>query len=165
LRTLYDLVKFGPTSANCSPARFVFIRTPEGREKLRPCLSAGNVDKVMAAPVTVIIAQDPMFYQHLPKLFPHEDAKVWFTGNPDLTEETAFRNATLQGAYLILAARARGLACGPMSGFDKKKVDAAFFPASSWRANFLLNLGYPTAAEHPFPRLPKLDFDEAALFA
>jgi 3-hydroxypropanoate dehydrogenase len=164
LKALYELVKLGPTSANCSPARFVFIRTPAGKEKLKPALSAGNIDKTMAAPVTVIVAHDPLFYQHLPKLFPPADAKAWFSGNPDLAEETAFRNSTLQGAYLIVAARALGIDCGPMSGFDKTKVDRAFFNENGWKSNFLLNLGHGVA-EHPFPRLPKLTFDEAAILA
>jgi len=164
LKALYELVKLGPTSANCSPARFVFIRTPEGKEKLKPALSAGNLDKTMAAPVTVIVAHDPLFYQHLPKLFPPADAKAWFSGNPDLAEETAFRNSTLQGAYLILAARALGIDSGAMSGFDKTKVDRAFFNESGWKSNFLVNLGHGVP-EHPFPRLPKLTFEEAAILA
>ncbi len=164
LQALYDLVKLGPTSANCSPARFVFVRTPEGKEKLKPALSAGNLDKTMAAPVTVIVAQDPLFYQNLPKLFPPADAKSWFSGNPDLAEETAFRNSTLQGAYLILAARALGIDSGAMSGFDKTKVDRAFFSTSGWKSNFLINLGHGVA-EHPFARLPKLTFEEAAILA
>jgi 3-hydroxypropanoate dehydrogenase len=164
LKALYDLVKLGPTSANCSPARFIFVRTPEGKEKLKLALSPGNVDKVIAAPVTVIVAQDPLFYQQLPKLFPQVDAKAWFSGNPDLAEETAFRNSTLQGAYLILAARSLGLDCGPMSGFDKAKVDRAFFSDKGWKSNFLINLGHGVA-EHPYPRLPKLEFEEAAIFA
>jgi 3-hydroxypropanoate dehydrogenase len=164
LLALYELVKLGPTSANCSPARFVFVRTPEGKEKLKPALSAGNLDKTMAAPVTVIVAQDPLFYQQLPKLFPPADAKSWFSGNPDLAEETAFRNSTLQGAYLILAARALGIDSGAMSGFDKTKVDRAFFSTSGWKSNFLINLGHGVA-EHPFPRLPKLTFEEAAILA
>ncbi len=164
LKALYDLVKMGPTSANCTPARFVFIRTPEGKEKLKPALSAGNLDKTMAAPVTVIVAQDPLFYQKLPTLFPHADAKAWFAGNPDLAEETAFRNSSLQGAYLIMAARAMGIDCGPMSGFDKAKVDRAFFAENGWKSNFLINLGHGVA-EHPYPRLPKLAFEDAALFA
>jgi 3-hydroxypropanoate dehydrogenase len=164
LRALYDLTILGPTSANCLPARFIFVRTPEGKAKLRPALSAGNVDKVMAAPVTVILAQDPLFYQHLPKLFPPADAKAWFSGNPDLAEETAFRNSTLQGGYLMLAARALGIDSGAMSGFDKAKVDRAFFTESGWKSNFLINLGHGKA-EHPFARLPKLTFDEATLFA
>jgi 3-hydroxypropanoate dehydrogenase len=165
LKALYELVKLGPTSANSSPARFVFVRTPEGKEKLKPALSAGNLDKTMAAPVTVIVAQDPIFYQHLPRLFPHADAKGWFSGNPDLAEETAFRNSTLQGAYLMLAARALGIDSGAMSGFDKTKLDRAFFAQSGWKSNFLINLGHAKPGEHPFPRLPKLGFEEAALLA
>ncbi len=164
LTALYELVKLGPTSANCSPARFVFIRTPEGKAKLKPALSAGNLEKTLAAPVTVIVAYDPLFYTQLPKLYPPADAKIWFSGNPDLAQETAFRNSTLQGAYLIMAARALGIDCGPMSGFDKAKVDQAFFGLSGWKANFLLNLGHAQAA-HPFERLPKLGFEEAALLA
>jgi 3-hydroxypropanoate dehydrogenase len=164
LKALYELVKLGPTSANCCPARFLFIRTPEAREKLKPALSAGNLDKVMSAPVTVIVAQDPLFYQKLPFLFPTVDAKSWFSGNPDLAEETAFRNSTLQGAYLILAARAQGLDCGPMSGFDKARVDRAFFNENGWKSNFLLNLGHANPIELP-PRSPKLSFEDAALFA
>ncbi len=165
LKALYDLVKMGPTSANSCPARFVFIRTPEGKEKLRPALSAGNLEKTMAAPVTVIVAQDPLFYTHLPKLYPPADAKGWFSGNPDLAEETAFRNSTLQGAYLMLAARAMGIDSGAMSGFDKTLVNRAFFSQNSWKANFLINLGHAKPGEHPFARLPKLDFEEAAILA
>jgi 3-hydroxypropanoate dehydrogenase len=164
LEALYHLVKLGPTSANCSPGRFVFVRTPEGKEKLKPALSAGNLDKTMAAPVTVIVAHDPLFYNHLPRLFPPADAKSWFSGNPDLAEETAFRNSTLQGAYLMLAARSLGIDSGAMSGFDRAKVDRAFFSTSGWKSNFLINLGHGVK-EHPFPRLPKLNFEEAALFA
>jgi 3-hydroxypropanoate dehydrogenase len=164
LKALYELVKLGPTSANCTPARFVFIRTPAGKEKLKPALSGGNIEKTMAAPVTVIVAQDPLFYQQLPKLFPPADAKAWFSGNPDLAEETAFRNSTLQGGYLILAARALGIDCGPMSGFDKTKVDRAFFNDSGWKANFLINLGHGKPG-HPFERLPKLAFEDAAILA
>jgi len=165
LKALYDLVKMGPTSANSSPARFVFVRSAEGKEKLKPALSAGNLDKTMAAPVTVIVAQDPLFFHKLPELFPHADAKSWFSGNPDLAEETAFRNSTLQGAYLIIAARALGFDCGAMSGFDKAKVDRAFFAQSGWKSNFLLNLGHPKPSEPAFPRLPRLDFADATLFA
>jgi 3-hydroxypropanoate dehydrogenase len=165
LKALYDLVKLGPTSANASPARFVFVRTAEGKEKLKPALSAGNLDKVMNAPVTVIVAYDPLFYTLLPRLFPHADAKTWFSGNPDLAEETAFRNSTLQGAYLILAARALGIDSGAMSGFERAKVDRAFFSSNGWKSNFLINLGHATAAEHPFPRLPKLEFEEATILA
>ena len=164
LKAIYELMIMGPTSANCLPARLVFVRSAEGKQKLRPALSAGNVDKVMAAPVTVILAQDPLFYQHLPKLFPHADAKAWFSGNPDLAEETAFRNSTLQGAYFMLAARAVGIDCGAMSGVDRAKVDRAFFTQNGWKSNFLINLGHGVK-EHPFPRLPKLGFEEVASFA
>ena len=162
LQEIYDLLKWGPTSANCSPARFVFVRTREGKEKLHPALSAGNLAKTMAAPVTVIVAYDPRFYDLLPRLFPHApEARSWFAANPALAEETAFRNGTLQGAYLILAARAVGLDAGPMSGFDNAMVDAAFFRDSGWKSNFLVNLGYgdPTGLH---PRGPRLSFDEAA---
>ncbi|CAG4910366.1 unnamed protein product [Acidocella sp. C78] len=162
LQELYDLLKYGPTSANCSPARFLFLRSPESRERLKPALNPGNIDKTMAAPVTVIVAHDPQFYEHLPKLFPHADARAWFAGNPDLAEETAFRNGTLQGAYLIMAARALGLDCGPMSGFDKAKVDQTFLSDQGWRSNFLINLGYGEPAD-PFPRAPRLGFDEACV--
>jgi 3-hydroxypropanoate dehydrogenase len=165
LKALYDLVKMGPTSANSSPGRFVFVRTPEGKEKLKPALSAGNLDKTMAAPVTVIVAQDPLFYHKLPELFPHADAKSWFSGNPDLAEETGFRNSTLQGAYLIIAARALGFDSGAMSGFDRAKVDRAFFAQNGWKSNFLINLGHPKPSEPAFPRLPRLDFADATLFA
>jgi 3-hydroxypropanoate dehydrogenase len=160
LRQIYDLARMGPTSANASPARFVFVRSQEAKEKLRPALSAGNLDKTMAAPVTVIVAYDPQFYEHLPRLFPHADARSWFAGNAALAEETAFRNSTLQGAYLIIAARAMGVDCGPMSGFDKSKVDEAFFAESGWKANFLVNLGHGDPAGL-FPRSPRLEFDEA----
>lgn len=165
LGELYDLLKLGPTSANCSPARFVFIRTTDGKEKLKPLLSAGNIDKTMAAPVTVIVAQDSLFYQQLPMLYPPADAKGWFAGNPDFAEDTCARNSTLQGAYLIMAARALGLACGPMSGFDKSRVDRMFFASNGWRSNFLVNLGYPLPDEAQPPRLPRLSFEEAAVLA
>jgi 3-hydroxypropanoate dehydrogenase len=160
LHRLYDLAKFGPTSANTSPARFVFLRTREAREKLRPALSAGNLDKTLAAPVTVIIAWDPRFYDRLPELFPHADARAWFAGNDALAEETAFRNSTLQGAYLLLAARAIGLACGPMSGFDRARVDDIFFAESGWRSNFLMNIGHADGTV-PYPRGPRLSFEDA----
>jgi 3-hydroxypropanoate dehydrogenase len=160
IRRLYDLVKYGPTSANSLPARFVFIRTAEGKEQLKPALSPGNVEKTMDAPVTVIVAYDPRFYDLLPKLFPHADARAWFAGNEALAEETAFRNSTLQGAYLILAARAIGLDAGPMSGFDRAAVDQAFFTVNGWKSNFLVNLGHGTGAGI-FPRSPRLDFDDA----
>lgn len=160
LQALFDLVKMGPTSANCSPGRFVFLRTPEAKEKLRPALSAGNIDKTMAAPVTVIVAEDPKFYDRLPELFPHADARAWFAGNDALAEETAFRNSTLQGGYMILAARALGLDAGPMSGFDRAIADAAFFADTGWKSNFLLNLGHGDPAGLS-PRAPRLSFDEA----
>ncbi len=164
LRELYDLLKMGPTSANACPARFVFIRTPEGKAKLKPALSAGNIEKTMTAPVTVIVAHDLRFYEKLPVLFPHApDAKDWFTGSASFAEQTAFRNGSLQGAYLILAARAVGLDAGPMSGFDNAKVDEAFFPGSSIRSNFLVNLGYGDPSGL-CPRSPRLDFEEAARF-
>jgi 3-hydroxypropanoate dehydrogenase len=164
LAALYELVKVGPTSANSSPARFVFVRTPEGKEMLKSALSPGNIDKTMAAPVTVIVAYDTHFYNELPKLLPSADAKSWFSDNPDLAKDTAFRNSTLQGAYMILAARALGIDSGAMSGFDHGKLDLAFFGKSSWKSNFLLNLGHGVA-EHPYERLPKLTFEEATLFA
>jgi 3-hydroxypropanoate dehydrogenase len=162
LRELYDLLKWGPTSANASPARFVFVRTPEGKAKLKPALSAGNVEKTMTAPVIVIVAHDLNFYDRLPELFPHApDAKTWFTGSYSFAEQTAFRNGSLQGAYLILAARAVGLDAGPMSGFDNAKVDEAFLAGTNWRSNFLVNLGYGDPAGL-FPRNPRLSFEEAA---
>ena len=160
LRHLYDLAKFGPTSANCSPARFVFLKTAEAKERLRPALSAGNIDKTMSAPVVVIVAHDPHFFDQLPKLFPHADARAWFAGNDALAHETAFRNSTLQGAYLMLAARAIGLDTGAMSGFDRDHVDRIFFEASGWKSNFLLNLGYGDGGGQ-FPRAPRLTFEEA----
>ncbi|MBN8929876.1 MAG: malonic semialdehyde reductase [Rhodospirillales bacterium 69-11] len=165
LQELYDLMKFGPTSANSSPARFVFVRSKEGKEKLAPALSSGNMEKTMSAPVVAIVAYDPKFYEKLPKLFPHNpDATSWFTSNDALAATTAFRNGTLQGAYLIIAARALGLDTGAMSGFDNAKVDAAFFADNGWRSNFLVNLGYgdPSGV---FGRSPRLDFGEAAVLA
>jgi 3-hydroxypropanoate dehydrogenase len=164
LQQLYDLVKMGPTSANCSPARFVFVRTPEGKQRLAPALSKGNLDKTMSAPVTVIAAWDTAFYDKLPQLFPHADAKSWFTGSPEKAHETAFRNATLQAGYLILAARSLGLDAGPMSGFEKPLVDAEFFAGTSWTTNFLINLGHGDASK-VFGRLPRLDFTEACTLA
>jgi 3-hydroxypropanoate dehydrogenase len=163
LAELYDLLKYGPTSANSSPARFVFIRTAEGKEKLRPALSEGNLDKTLTAPVVAIVAHDTRFYEELPRLFPHADARSWYAGNEPLAEVTAFRNGTLQGAYLILAARAIGLDAGPMSGFDNAKVDEAFFAGTSWKSNFLVNLGHGDESGL-FPRSPRLTFDEAARF-
>lgn len=160
LHQVFDLLKMGPTSANCSPGRFLFLRTPEAKRRLRPALSAGNVDKTMQAPVTCIVAYDPQFYEELPKLFPHTDARSWFAGNEELAATTAFRNGTLQGAYLIVAARAAGLDCGPMSGFDNAKVDAEFLAPMGWRSNFLVNIGHGDPAVLP-PRSPRFEFDEA----
>ncbi len=162
IRTLYDTLKHAPTSANASPGRFLFLRTPEAKERLRPALSAGNTDKTMSAPLTVIVAYDPRFYDQLPRLFPHTDARSWYAHNEALAEATAFRNGTLQGAYLILAARALGLDVGAMSGFDNAKVDEAFLADRGWKSNFLVNLGHgdPTGVR---PKGPRLDFEEACL--
>ncbi len=162
LQALYEVMKFGPTSANSSPARFVFLRTAEAREKLKPALNPGNIEKTMTAPVTVIVAYDPQFYEKLPMLFPHADARAWFSGNPDLADETATRNGTLQGAYLMIAARALGLDCGPMSGFDRHKVDQLFLSEQGWKSNFLVNLGHGAAAD-AYERGPRLGFDEACV--
>jgi 3-hydroxypropanoate dehydrogenase len=163
LHQLYDLLKFGPTSANSSPARFVFIRTKEAKQRLAPALSSGNLAKTMAAPVTVIVAYDPKFHEKLPKLFPHNaDAQSWFTSNDALAATTAFRNGTLQGAYLMVAARALGLDTGAMSGFDNDKVDQEFLAEHGWRSNFLVNLGRGDWSA-VFPRSPRLDFDEACV--
>jgi 3-hydroxypropanoate dehydrogenase len=140
------------------------VRTPEGKALLAPALSKGNLDKTLAAPVTVIAAWDTAFYEQLPRLFPHADAKSWFTGSPAMAHETAFRNASLQAGYLILAARALGLDAGPMSGFDKPQVDAAFFAGTTWTTNFLINLGHGDASK-VFGRLPRLDFEEACQLA
>ena len=159
LRRLYDLMKWGPTSANGSPGRFVFIRSPESKERLRPVLSAGNVEKTMAAPVTVIVAYDLMFYEQLTKLFHKPVMRDLFAGNAQLTEETARRNSSLQGAYLIVAARALGLDCGPMSGFDNAKLDQEFFSGGNVRSNFLCNIGYGDPSTLT-PRMPRLKFDE-----
>lgn len=160
LRELFDLLKMGPTSANCSPARFVFVKSPEAKERLKPALSAGNLDKTMAAPVTVIVAHDMEFYEKLSFLFPHTDARSWFAGKPKAIETTAFRNGTLQGAYLILAARSLGLDCGPMSGFNNALVDEAFFAGTSIKSNFLINLGYGDASKL-FERSPRFAFEDA----
>jgi 3-hydroxypropanoate dehydrogenase len=160
LRQIYDLMKWGPTSANSLPARFVFLRTKEAKERLRPALSPLNVDKTMQAPVTVILAYDLKFYEHLPRLFPMKpDMKNMFSSSAQLAEITAFRNGSLQGGYFILAARALGLDCGPMSGFDNAKVDAEFFPSTSVKSNFLCNLGYGDHSKL-FPRSPRFEFEE-----
>jgi 3-hydroxypropanoate dehydrogenase len=160
LEEVYNLLKFAPTSANSSPARFVFLRTPEARAKLKQALSPGNIEKTMTAPVTVIVAHDVEFYEKLPFLFPYADARSWFAGNPAFAETSAFRNGTLQGAYLMMAARAVGLDVGAMSGFDNGKVDELFFAGTTWKSNFLVNLGYGDP-EGLFPRSPRLSFDEA----
>ncbi|KAF1014225.1 MAG: putative malonic semialdehyde reductase RutE [Stenotrophomonas maltophilia] len=164
LQALYDLVKFGPTAANASPARFVFVKSAEAKQKLAPALSEGNLKKTLAAPVTVIVGFDQDFHEKLPYLFPHTDAKAWFDGPREGRHEGALRNGSLQGAYLILAARALGLDAGPMSGFDNGKVDEAFFAGTAIKSNFLVNLGYGDASGL-FPRLPRLSFDEAARIA
>jgi 3-hydroxypropanoate dehydrogenase len=164
LRAIYELMKWAPTSANCSPARIVFVRSREAKERLRPALSPGNLEKTMAAPVTAIIGYDLAFYEKLPQLFPHADARSWFAGKPAVIETTAFRNGSLQGAYFILAARAVGLDCGPMSGFDNAKVDAEFFAGTSVRSNFLCNLGHGDPAKL-FARSPRLAFDDACRIA
>ncbi|MFC4526034.1 malonic semialdehyde reductase [Dyella halodurans] len=161
LHALYELAKFGPTSANSSPMRLIFMKSKEAKEKLSPFLSEGNRAKTMAAPVTAIVATDHAFYEKLPQLFPHADARSWFVDNQPLIDVTAFRNGTLQGAYVIIAARALGLDCGPMSGFDAAGVDAAFFAGTTIRANFLINIGYGDASRDLFPRSPRLSFDEA----
>jgi 3-hydroxypropanoate dehydrogenase len=161
LRQLYDLAKWGPTSMNAQPGRFIFVRSPAAKARLAPALAAGNLDKSMAAPVTVIVAQDTQFYEHLPEQFPAMNAKPMFEGNAALSQATATRNSTLQGAYLIVAARLLGLDCGPMSGFDATKVDAEFFADGRFKANFLINLGYGDASGN-HPRGPRLGFDVAA---
>jgi 3-hydroxypropanoate dehydrogenase len=169
LRQLYELMKFGPTSANSCPARIIFLRTPEAKERLKPALSPTNVDKTMQAPVTAIVGYDLKFYEQVPKLFPHNLAmREYFSQNQALAEITAFRNGSMQGGYLILAARSLGLDCGPMSGFDNAKVDAEFFSAAAGnpgafvevKSNFLCNLGYPDASKL-FPRNPRLPFEDA----
>lgn len=162
LKRVYELARMGPTSANSSPARFVFLTTPEAKERLVPALAPGNVDKTRSAPVTAIIAWDSEFHEHLPRLFPQHDMRSVFLGKQALIEETAFRNSSLQGAYFILAARALGLDCGPMSGFDAKKADAEFFPDGKWKSNFLCNLGHGDKGKL-FPRNPRLSFEEACL--
>jgi 3-hydroxypropanoate dehydrogenase len=162
LRKAYELARLGPTSANGSPARFVFLTTPGAKALLKPVLVPGNVDKTMAAPVTVIIAWDTEFHENLPRLFPHADMRSYFVGNKPLIEENAFRNSSLQAAYFILAARALGLDCGPMSGFDTDKLNAAFFPDRKWKVNLLCNLGYGDPSKL-HPRNPRLNFEEASV--
>ena len=161
LQQVYDLAKMGPTSANMCPMRIVFVKSREAKEKLKPALDAGNVDKTMKAPVTAIIGMDIRFYEKLPKLFPHADAKSWFKDLPEnALEYIALRNGSLQGAYFMLAARALGLDCGPMSGFDNAKVDEAFFAGTTIKSNFLCNLGHGDPSKL-YPRSPRLGFEEA----
>ncbi len=164
LRQLYDLLKWAPTSANCSPARFIFVTTPEAKARLLPAMSPGNLEKTKQAPVSVIIGMDMAFYDKLPQLFPHADAKSWFVGNEAMIAATAFRNSSMQGAYLIMAARSLGLDCGPMSGFDAAKVDAEFWAGSSVKTNFIVNLGHGDASKL-FSRSPRLSFEEACQIA
>jgi len=164
IREALDLAKMGPTSANTLPARFVFVRSKEAKEKLKPALMPANVDKTMAAPVTAIVGYDTKFFDHAPRLFPHADIRPWFDGNAEFAERTAFQNGTLQAAYLILALRAVGLDTGPMTGFDNKAVDAAFFADGNVKSNILINIGYGDA-EKVFPRSPRFEFEEIARFA
>ena len=161
LREALDIAKIGPTSANISPLRVLFLKTPAAKERLKPSLSAGNLDKTMAAPVVAITATDLKFYDHLPFLFPHADAKPWFTGNEAFAKEAGFRNSSMQVAYLILALRAVGLDTGPMSGFDNAKVDAEFFPDGQYKSNVLINIGYGDTSKL-FPRSPRFSFDQIA---
>lgn len=160
LQQIFDIAKMGPTAANSCPMRVVFVRSKEAKEKLKPLLDKGNQDKTMAAPAVALFAYDRKFYDLLPKLFPHADAKSWFAGYPDKIQDTAERNGTLQAAYFMLAARSLGLDCGPMSGFNKEKVKEAFFPDLDGAVNFICSLGYGDDSKL-FPRLPRLDFDEA----
>ena len=164
LRQELELAALGPTSMNCQPARFVFVRTPEGKARLKDCLSPGNVEKTMAAPVTAIVATDTRFYEYMPQVWHGDGAREMFAGNAALAQATAQRNGTLGGAWLIMAARALGLDCGPMSGFDADKLNAAFFADGRFKANFLVNLGYGDPAKL-FPRNPRLAFDQACSLA
>ena len=159
LKQVYDLAKWGPTSANSNPLRIVFIKSKSAKESLKPCLAEGNVKKTMAAPVTALLAMDMKFYDHFPKLFPQADARSWFVGNDAMIEDAAFRNSSLQGAYFIIAARACGLDCGPMSGFDKNKADEIFFKGTSFKSNFLCNLGYGDKSKL-HPRNPRFAFED-----
>ncbi|ATM86270.1 malonic semialdehyde reductase [Yersinia massiliensis] len=156
----YALTRMGPTSANCCPGRFVFIHSTEAKARLKPALSSGNLAKTMQAPVTAIVAYDPAFYDALPKLFPHGDARSWFTSSPELATETAFRNSSLQAAYLIIACRALGLDTGPMSGFNNALVDDLFLAEKGWKSNLLVNIGYGDS-QKLYARSPRLAFDEA----
>lgn len=159
LKKIYDDMKWGPTSANSSPLRILFLRTKEAKERLKPFLMEGNIDKVMTSPVTAILAYDTRFHEHLPFLFPHTDAKSWFEGKPAHIETTAFRNSSLQGAYFIIAARAHGLDCGPMSGFDNTKVDQEFFPDGRFKSNFICAIGYADTSR-TMARSPRFRFED-----
>jgi len=160
LRQLYDMMKWGPTSANSSPSRIIFVTSPEAKEKLLACVSPGNFEKTKAAPVTAIIGMDLAFHEKLPALFPHADAKSWFVGKQEFIDTTAFRNSSIQGGYFIVAARALGLDCGPMSGFDNAKLDAAFWAGTGVKSNFICNLGHGDPSKL-FSRSPRLSFEEA----
>jgi 3-hydroxypropanoate dehydrogenase len=160
LASIHEWLRWGPTSANCCPLRIVFVRNADGKARLLPCLDAGNVEKTRAAPVTAILAMEMAFPEQLPRLYPHDDARAWFAGNEAKIAETAFRNSSLQAGYFVLAARAHGLDCGPMSGFDAAKVDAAFLSGTTWRSNFLCNLGHGDRSTL-HPRGPRLTFDDA----
>jgi len=164
LRDLWELVRYAPTAVNGMPMRVIFVISNEGKQRLKPCLSPGNVDKVLAAPVTAIIGYDTAFWELLPNLFPHNDVRAMFREDPDNCALTAFRNSTLQAAWLMLAARGMGLDCGPMSGFDTGLLDQEFFSNTSIRSNFICNLGYGDPARL-FPRLPRLSFEDACTFA
>ncbi len=159
LRQVHDTMRFGPTSANACPLRIIFVRSPEAKARLKPFLMDDNIEKTMQAPATAIMAHDMQFYDHLPKLFPHADARSWFAGNEKMIADTAFRNSSLQAAYFMIVARGFGLGCGPMSGFDEDGVNAEFFADGRFRVNFLCNLGF---ADHSndFPRSPRFDFDD-----
>lgn len=163
-KRIYELAKLGPTSSNASPARFVFIRTSEGKDKLKPFLSSGNLEKTMSAPLTVIVAHDLDFADRIPELFPHFPAAAKWFAPEDIKLETAFRNSSLQGAYLILAARSLGFDCGPMSGFDPQGLDKAFFSGTNVKSNFLVNIGYGEPS-NLHPRLPRLSFEDACQIA
>ncbi|MBL8478674.1 MAG: malonic semialdehyde reductase [Sterolibacteriaceae bacterium] len=162
IRELYELLKWGPTSMNAQPGRYVFLRPGSARERLIPAMIAANAEKTRKAPLTAIVAMDTRFFDHLPTQFKAYDARPMFAGNAPLAEATAFRNSSLQGAYLMLAARALGLDCGPMSGFDAAKVDAEFFPDRRWKSNFIVNMGYGLETGGHYPRGPRLAFEEAA---
>jgi nitroreductase len=163
LKEVYDLMKWGPTALNTQPARFVFLRTPEAKARLIPTLMGGNIARVQSAPVTVIVATDTRFFDHLPTQFPAYDARPDFLADSAMADSTRFRNGCLQGAYLVIAARMMGLDCGPMSGFDPAKLDAEFFPDGAWKSNFLVSLGYGEP-DSPYPRGPRLELADAAQF-